>query len=81
MVEKENIEEIRTRKPFSLRRMTEVMAMYEKKILRYQELMSASNGNRQQRMEVYAEIKMLGWVLFKSEQDVQRDLKVAHINQ
>lgn len=81
MIEKEAIEAIRTNKPFSLRRMTEVMAMYEKKILRYQELMRAPNGNRQQRMEVYAEIKTLGWVLYKTEQQVQKDLQVAHVNQ
>ncbi|BEU87475.1 hypothetical protein TAMA11512_09390 [Selenomonas sp. TAMA-11512] len=81
MTEQEAIEAIRSQRPFKLRTMTEVMAQYEKKILKYQELMKSSDNNRQQRMEVYAEIRILGWVLYKTERQVQKDLQVSHVNQ
>ena len=67
-------------RPARMRSQAEVKAQYEVKIKKYNELMQAQGDHREQRMELYAEIKLLGWVLGKKEKAVIDDLGSHHIN-
>ena len=49
-------------RPLKMRSQAEVKAQYEVKIKKYNELMQAQGDHREQRMELYAEIKLLGIV-------------------
>ena len=66
-------------RPLKMRSQAEVKAQYEVKIKKYNELMQAQGDHREQRMELYAEIKLLGWVLRKKEKEVIDDLGSHHI--
>ena len=67
-------------RPLKMRSQAEVKAQYEVKIKKYNELMQAQGDHREQRMELYAEIKLLGWVLGKKEKTIIDDLGSHHIN-
>lgn len=73
------VPEVSSRPP-KMRSQAEVKAQYEVKIKKYNELMQAQGDHREQRMELYAEIKLLGWVLGKKEKAVIDDLGSHHIN-
>ena len=61
--------------PEKMRRVNEVSAQYKQKLEQYKQLNYASNKeNRDQRLMIYAEIKILGWVLGKAEKDVLKAL-------
>ena len=67
-------------RPARIRSQAEVKAQYEVKIKKYNELMQAQGDHREQRMELYAEIKLLGWVLGKKEKAVIDEIGTHHIN-
>ena len=67
-------------RPLKMRSQAEVKAQYEVKIKKYNELMQAQGDYREQRMELYAEIKSLGWVLGKKEKMIIAELGSQHIN-
>lgn len=71
---------MRARKPRTMRSKSEIEAQYEVLIAHYNELLNSSSDNREQRMELYAEIKILGWVLAKSEKVVRQELGANHVN-
>ncbi|MBQ1920862.1 MAG: hypothetical protein II430_01965 [Selenomonas sp.] len=52
----------------------ELSARYEQAIRQYQELMKADVDNREQRVMLYAEIKVLGWCLGRDEAKVVREI-------
>ena len=52
-----------------------IRARYEQEIAQYKELMRAQVDPREQRVMLYAEIKVLGWVLGKSDQTIAHDIK------
>ena len=61
--------------PEKMRRVNEVVAQYNQKLEQYKFLnMTSSKENRDQRLMMYAEIKILGWILGKSEKDVLKAL-------
>ncbi|MBR5381931.1 MAG: hypothetical protein IK136_04855 [Oscillospiraceae bacterium] len=59
-----------------LRSPAEVNARYVKGLAKYKELMRASEDHREQRIMLFNEIKALGWVLGKSDQTINNDLKI-----
>ena len=52
----------------------EILARYHQSIVQYQEYMRSHDDNREQRVMLYAEIKALGWVLGKPEQEIIKEL-------
>ena len=61
--------------PEKMRRVNEVVAQYNQKLEQYRQLNYTSNKeNRDQRLMIYAEIKILGWILGKPEKDVLKAL-------
>lgn len=61
--------------PEKMRRAQEVLAQYNQKLEQYKQLNYASSKeNRDQRLMMYAEIKILGWILGKPEKDVLKAL-------
>ena len=67
-------------RPLKMRSQAEVKAQYEVKIKKYNELMQAQGDHREQRMELYEEVRRVGWVLGKKEKAVIDDLGSHHIN-
>ena len=50
--------------PEKMRRVNEVSAQYNQKLEQYKQLnYTSSKENRDQRLMIYAEIKILGWIL------------------
>lgn len=62
-------------RPEKPRHAQEIRARYEQDIRQYQELSRAKVENREQRLMLYAEIKVLGWCLGRIEQNVLRDIQ------
>ncbi|MBQ9478936.1 MAG: hypothetical protein IJ668_05945 [Selenomonadaceae bacterium] len=61
--------------PEKMRRVNEVSAQYNQKLEQYKQLnYTSSKENRDQRLMIYAEIKILGWILGKSEKEVLKAL-------
>lgn len=58
-----------------MRSQSSVRARYEQEIEQYKKLMQAKVDPREQRVMLYAEIKVLGWVLGKSDQTVGHDVR------
>ena len=58
-----------------MRSQSSVRARYEQEIEQYKKLMQAKVDPREQRVMLYAEIKVLGWVLGKSDQTVAHDVR------
>ena len=52
----------------------EITARYNQDLLAYKELCFASGDNREQKLQVYNEIKVLGWVLGKAEKNIIKDI-------
>ena len=61
--------------PERMRRVNEVSAQYNQKLEQYRLLnMASTKENRDQRLMMYAEIKILGWILGKPEREVLKAL-------
>ena len=58
-----------------MRSQSSVRARYEQEIEQYKKLMQAKVDPREQRVMLYAEIRVLGWVLGKSDQTVTHDVR------
>lgn len=52
----------------------EILARYNQALMAYRELSFATGDVREQKLTVYHEIKILGWVLGKAEKKVIRDI-------
>ncbi len=61
-------------RPEVMRHQQEIRARYEKDIRQYQDLTKAKVENREQRLMLYAEIKVLGWCLGRDERNVLKDI-------
>ncbi|MBQ7515387.1 MAG: hypothetical protein IJS96_03815 [Schwartzia sp.] len=57
-----------------MRRYPEVLARYKKELEDYKRLMQADVDPREQRVMLYSELKVLGWVLGKSDQQISLDI-------
>lgn len=55
----------------------EISARYEQAIQQYQALMQADVDNREQRVMLYSEIKVLGWCLGRDEARVVKEINAA----
>ena len=55
------------------RSMAEITARYNLSCKKYKELRNSNAELREQKVMLYAELKVLGWVLGKSEQTITRD--------
>ena len=51
----------------------EILARYKQGFAQYKELKNSRGNVREQLLMLYAEVKLLGWILGKSEQDVVKD--------
>ena len=60
--------------PEKMRHVQEVSARYKMRLNQYKELNESRSDNRDQRLMVYTEIKVLGWVLGKPEKLVLKDI-------
>ena len=60
--------------PEKMRHAQEVFARYKLRLNQYKELNLSYSDNRDQRLMIYTEIKVLGWVLGKREKDVIKDI-------
>ena len=52
----------------------EVSARYRLRLQQYKELNESKNENREQKLMLYTEIKLLGWILGKPEKTIIRDM-------
>ncbi len=57
-----------------MRSQSEVHARYVKSLEQYRQLSKQENPPREQRMMLFAEVKLLGWVLGKKDKDVANEL-------
>ena len=57
-----------------MRHYPEILARYKKELADYQKLAQAQVDPREQRVMLYSEIKVLGWVLGKSDRQITLDL-------
>ena len=53
----------------------EIHARYVKSLEQYRKLSQSENPPREQRMTLFIEVKLLGWVLGKRDKDVANDLR------
>lgn len=56
-----------------MRSMPEINARYQKCCDRYKQLKSCTADYREQKVMAYAELKTLGWVLGKSDQQINKE--------
>ena len=68
------VENYNTSKPEKMRHVQEVSARYKLRLNQYKELNVTYSDNRDQRLMIYTEIKVLGWILGKREKDVIKDI-------
>lgn len=55
----------------------EVLARYNLSLQDYKALNESKVDNREQRLMIYTEIKLLGWMLGKAEKNVLKDLNAC----
>lgn len=60
--------------PEKMRHVQEVSALYKQRLNQYKEMNVNFSDNRDQRLMVYTEIKVLGWVLGKKEKNVLKEV-------
>ncbi len=60
--------------PERMRHVQEVSARYKLRLNQYKDLNLSYSDNRDQRLMVYTEIKVLGWVLGKREKDILKEI-------
>ena len=60
--------------PEKMRHVQEVSARYKLRLNQYKELNISHSDNRDQRLMIYTEIKVLGWILGKPEKTVLKDI-------
>ena len=53
----------------------EIHARYVKTLEQYRKLSQSENPPREQRMTLFTEVKLLGWVLGKRDKDVANELR------
>ena len=53
---------------------SEIHARYVKNLEQYRELSKSENPPREQRLMLFYEIKLLGWILGKRDKDVAKEL-------
>lgn len=53
----------------------EIHARYIKTLEQYRKLSQSENPPREQRMTLFTEVKLLGWVLGKRDKDVANELR------
>ena len=63
--------------PEKMRHVQEVSARYKLRLNQYKELNMTHSDNRDQRLMVYTEIKVLGWILVKKEKAVLKDINAC----
>ncbi len=54
---------------------SEIHARYVKTLEQYRKLSQSENPPREQRMMLFTEVKLLGWVLGKRDKDVANELR------
>ena len=54
---------------------SEIHATYIKTLEQYRKLSQSENPPREQRMMLFTEVKLLGWVLGKRDKDVANELR------
>ena len=69
----EEVEKYKT-PPAKMRHAQEVSARYQLRLKQYRELNESRSDNRDQRLMIYTEIKVLGWVLGMPEKNVLKDI-------
>ena len=52
----------------------EIRARYAKSLEQYRQLSKSENPPREQRMMLFYEVKLLGWILGKRDKDVAKEL-------
>lgn len=57
-----------------MRNRAEIHARYVKELEQYRQLSKSQNPPRDQRMMLFCEIRLLGWVLGKRDKDVANEL-------
>lgn len=57
-----------------MRSQAEVRARYTKALEQYRALLRQESPSREQKMMLFAEVKLLGWVLGKRDKDVANEL-------
>ena len=57
-----------------MRSQAEIHARYVKSLDQYRQLTKSQDNVREQRMMLFAEVKLLGWVLGKRDKDVANEL-------
>ncbi len=72
--QKDIIEQQSTRKE-KLRSPAEIHARYVRSVAQYRQIMTGREDQREQRIMLFNEVRALGWVLGKSEQTINQDLK------
>ena len=61
-------------KPDKPRSLQEVTARYNLRLQQYKELNASQEDNREQRLMLYTEIKVLGWLLGKAEKKILKEI-------
>lgn len=56
-----------------MRSMPEIHARYQQACKRYKQFKSCSNEFREQKVMIYSELKTLGWILGKSDQQITKE--------
>lgn len=56
-----------------MRSMPEINAKYQQCCQRYKQLKNCTADYREQKVMIYSELKALGWVLGKSDQQINRE--------
>ena len=63
-------------RPEKPRSVQEISARYQQAIKQYQMLMRSQNDNREQRVMLYSEIKVLGWCLGRDEHKIVQEINL-----
>ena len=53
---------------------SEIQARYQKALDQYRQLLKSNENVKEQKLTVFNEIKLLGWVLGKRDKDVAKEL-------
>lgn len=59
-----------------MRHPAEILARYQQDCKQYKELKASKGNVREQLLMLYAEVKLLGWILGKTESDVVKDVNI-----
>jgi len=59
-----------------MRHPAEILARYQQDCQQYKTLKTSKGNVREQLLMLYAEVKLLGWILGKTEADVVKDVTI-----